>query len=312
MVYYLDQAEIRFLTHELLPRVRNNPVDERLRGWNWHQPPLKPYSYEVPLSVWEVAARICPTNRDVWIRRKVLRKSIPTTPYIVKGIIIHRIISSLFKKAKKNIYMGNIKGLREKLVEYGKEVIEKEINNMARYIDLENLAEDLKEFGGEIVEYLSIGIENRVIETRAKYPFLDEEGLVNLAFPFAVELIIDGKFLGLSSYLRADASWIFGGIVYDVKTGYKQRWHRIQVAGYALAIESFYERPVDIGAVIYVSSSRSGLKIEKDFFPITDDLRSKFLENRDELQMMLLRNKEPPVADKCSKHCLFRRYCYGE
>jgi len=311
MIYYLDQAEVRFLTHELLPRIRSNPVDERLRGWNWHQPPLKPYTYEIPLSVWEVAARICPTNRDVWVRRRIIKRSVPTTPHIAKGIIIHRIISGLFKEAKKNVYLGMYRGLREKLVNRGAEIIEEEIKNMSRYVDLSRSIDEIRGFGSEIIEYLAISIENKVLEVKAKYPFLDHEGLVNLVFPFAVELAIDGRFLGLSRYLRADASWIFGGIVYDVKTGYRQRWHRIQVAGYALAIESFYERPVDIGGVIYVSRSRGGLRIEKDFFPITDDLRSRFLENRDELQMMLLKDKEPPVADKCPKTCLLHRYCHG-
>ncbi len=311
-MYYLDEAEVRFLTHELLPYVRSNPVDERLKGWNWHQSPLKPYSYEVPLSVWEISARICPTNRDVWIRRKVLKRSVPTTPYIAKGIIIHRIIQSIFKEAKKNIYLGNIDGLRDKLLAKGMSIIEDELGGMKRYMEIRGFDEEVRRFGKEVAYYTVTSIESKLLEVRAKYPFIDEEGLVNLVFPFSVELVIDGRFLGLSSYLRADASWMFGGLVYDVKTGYKYKWHKLQIAGYALAIESFYERPVDIGAIIYVNMAPHGIRVEKELFPITDDLRSRFVELRDELQMMLLKDKEPPLPEKCPKYCLFRKYCLGE
>lgn len=312
MVYYLDQDEIRFLTHELLPSIRENPVDQRLRGWNWYNPPLKPYTYDIPLSVWEVAARICPTNRDVWVRRKVLRKSIPTNIYIARGIIVHRVISGVFREAKKNVYLGIYRELRNKLTRYGQELIEKEISNMGKYVDLSSQAEEIREFCLEIINYLVISIENKLMEIRAKYRFLEADSLVSLVFPFTIELAIDGKFLGLSRQLRADASWIFGGLVYDVKTGYRQYWHRIQVAGYALAIESFYERPVDIGGIIYITRSRDGfIRVEKDLFPITDSLRSKFLEYRDELQMMLLKNREPPLPDSCPRTCLLSQYCRG-
>ncbi|MGC8933480.1 MAG: CRISPR-associated protein Cas4, partial [Candidatus Methanodesulfokora sp.] len=81
------------------------------------------------------------------------------------------------------------------------------------------------------------------------------------------------------------------------------------VAGYALAFESFFEMPVDIGCVVYVSEVPEGLRVSRDFFLITDDLRSRFLEKRDELQMMLLKDKEPNRAERCPKNCLFSDIC---
>jgi len=311
-LYYFDESEVRFLTQELLPRARSEPVDERLRGWNWNQSPLKPYSYEIQLSVWEIASRTCPTNRDVWIRRNVLKRSVPTTIYIVKGIIIHRMISNIFKYAKKLVYLGEIDDLRKKLIDKAMSIYDDEVSGFKQHINVDEVDKGFREFCKQVAIHTSISIENKLYEVRAKYPFLDEEGVVNLVFPFSVELIIDGSFLGLSRYLRADASWMFGGLVYDVKTGYKLEWHKIQIAGYALAIESFYERPVDVGALIYVNPSPYGLNIVKDLFLITDNLRSKFIEIRDELQMLLLKNKEPPLPENCPKSCIFRKYCLGE
>ncbi len=55
------------------------------------------------------------------------------------------------------------------------------------------------------------------------------------------------------------------------------------MAGYALAFESIFERPVDIGCTVYVSKAGDKIKIDRDFYIVDDYLRSSFLEKRDEL-----------------------------
>ena len=305
-MYYLDQMEVRLLTRDLLPRARENPVDERLRGWNWFLEPLRPYSNEVPLGVWEVASSVCPTRRDAWLRQKVLKKSVPTTPLLARGIVVHKVISSLFLKAKKMVYLGNY-DLRDELLELSESIVDEEIANIRRYVDLQE--DKLRDFCMRVSKWEVTRIESKVQEAKAKYPFLSEESLVQLAFPVATEMVLDGSLLGLSSYLRADAAWMFGGIIFDVKTGRREEWHRLQVAGYALAFESFFERPVDVGCTVYISKAPGWIRVQRDFFLITDDLRSKFLEKRDELQMILLRGEEPRVASKCPEYCVFKEYC---
>lgn len=305
-MYYVDPVEVKKLSRDLLPASRERPVDERLRGWNWFQSPLRPYSSEVPLGVWEISSSVCPTGRDVWIRHKILGKSVPTTPQIARGIVIHKLVSSLFLRAKKMVYMGKYE-LRDELLRESEGIVERELENMRKYTKLDE--EELKSFCRKIARWEATRIEGKVMEVKARYPFLDEESLVQIAFPVATELAIDGSLLGLSQYLRADAAWMFGGIIFDVKTDKKGEWHRLQVAGYALAFESFFEMPVDIGCVVYVSEVPDGLKVFRDFFLITDDLRSKFLERRDELQMMLMGNNEPKKAEKCPKYCFFSDIC---
>ncbi len=305
-MYYLDSLEIRKLTRDLLPKMREVPVDDRLRGWNWFQSPLRPYSNEVPLGIWEIASSICPTGRDVWIRHNVLRRSVPTTVWQARGIVIHKVISSIFLKAKRMVYLGNYE-LRDELLNLSNKIVDEEISNMSKYVKLQE--EGLRSFCLRIARWEATRIENRVWEVKVKYPFLNDESVVQLAFPVATEMAIDGSLLGLSSYLRADAAWIFGGIIFDVKTGRRESWHRLQVAGYALAFESFFERPIDVGCTVYVSEIPGGFRVERDFFTITDDLRSRFLERRDELQMMLLRGEEPGVGAKCPRSCLFRELC---
>lgn len=310
-MYYLDQIEYKLLIRDLLPRVRSNPIDDRLRGWNWYNPPIRPYTSEIQLPIWEIASSICPTYRDVWIRRKVLRRRIFTTTRQAEGVVIHKVVSYLFKRAKELIYSGDYSNLRDALREDVEKVIDKEleyIKPLAEKLDVEKV----REFALRVAKWEIVRIESRINDVIVKYPYIDGEGLVNLALPFSLELPIDGRLIGLSSMLRVDASWLPGGIIYEVKTGYKEYWHKLQVAGYALALESVYERPVDIGVIAYASYSGHGIRVSREIFIVSDELRSKFLEKRDDIQMMLMNNKEPKIADKCPRRCVFRSICLGE
>ena len=301
--------EVKKLTKDLLPRAREHQIDERLRGWNWFDSPVRPYSTELLLPVWDIACSICPTRRDAWMRHKILKKSVPTTIHQAKGFIIHKLVSSMFLKAKKLVYLGYDE-LRDELIRDAEETLKEEISDMRKYIELNDKdVNELREFCKQIARWQATRIESKVLEIKARYPFLNEESLVQMSFPIATEIIVDGSLLGLSKYLRADAAWMLGGIVFDIKLGRREEWHRLQVAGYALAFESVFERPVDIGCTVYVSKIGNNIKIDRDFYIIDDYLRSSFLEKRDELQMMLLKDSEPDIPDNCPKYCIFRDYC---
>ncbi len=309
-MYYLDLIEVKRLTRDLLPRARDSQIDERLRGWNWFDSPIRPYSSELLLPVWDIACSICPTRRDAWLRHKILRKSVPTSVHQAKGFIVHKLISSMFLRAKKLVYLG-YEDIREELIKNSEESVRKDISEMKKNIELNDRdINDLMDFCRKIAKWQATRIESKILEVKAKYPFLNEESLVQLSFPMATEVAVDGSLLGLSKYLRADAAWMLGGMIFDVKLGRKEEWHRLQVAGYALAFESVFERPVDIGCTVYVSRIGGGIKIDRDFYIISDYLRSGFLEKRDELQMMLLKDTEPKVADRCPNYCIFRNYCF--
>ncbi len=213
VMYYLDVIEVKRLMRDLLPRVRENQVDDRLRGWNWYDPPVRPYSTELLLPVWDIATSIYLTRRDAWIRHKVLKRSIPTTVHQAKGFVIHRIVSSMFLRAKKLVYLGYDE-LRDELVKFAGEELKRELEEMSKYLEIrESDVEDLKNFCMKIARWQATRIESKVLEVKAKYPFLNEESLVQLSFPIATETVVDGSLLGLSKYLRADVAWILGGII---------------------------------------------------------------------------------------------------
>ncbi len=304
-MYYLDEIEIKKLTKDIAKRARENCVSESLRGWNWDKEPLRPYSDSLLLPVWEIATDICPTRRDAWLRRH-LKKSIPTSFHQAKGFIIHKLVSFIFQKAKKYAYLGETDFFK-KLEKDAEETLKREIENMEKFVNFyQKHKTEIEEFGKKIIKWEVKRIAARIDSVLSKYSHLNEETLVQLAFPAATEIIIDGSLLGLSKCLKMDATNLFGGIIFDLKVGKKEEWHKVQIAGYALAFESFFERAIDIGCVVYINYFNKQIRVEREFFVISDEIRAKFLERRDELQMILLREKEPKVAEKCPKHCVFR------
>ena len=130
-----------------------------------------------------------------------------------------------------------------------------------------------------------------------------------LGGPLAVtEMVVDGSALGLSRYLRIDAL-MEGGIVVELKYGSFRRDYALAVAGYALALESYLEVPIDFGLVIAVNGDGTKLRM----YPIYVDnaLRQEFIELRDEAIDILLSDVEPPTPSSCPSTCPYRPYCRG-
>jgi CRISPR-associated protein Csa1 len=61
-MYFPSDEERRYVQRRLLPDARQQGVVEDLRGWRWDRPPLQPV-YGVPLGIYEIAGRYCPTRR---------------------------------------------------------------------------------------------------------------------------------------------------------------------------------------------------------------------------------------------------------
>ncbi|MFQ6074027.1 MAG: CRISPR-associated protein Cas4, partial [Candidatus Bathyarchaeia archaeon] len=59
MMYFLSDLEHKYLVHKLLPTAREAGVSAELRGWSWHQPPLKPYYEDVKLPRMEICVSRC-------------------------------------------------------------------------------------------------------------------------------------------------------------------------------------------------------------------------------------------------------------
>lgn len=130
------------------------------------------------------------------------------------------------------------------------------------------------------------------------------------SIPFLVEHRISGELLGLSGLLRVDCFDYLRNIVFDIKVSDETRsWYRLYPTGYAVVLESVYEIPVDAGCIVYVRFRENKLSIERDLFFISDDLRSWWIEERDEKLKMVAQRTDPGFPNVCPEGCIYREAC---
>jgi len=264
---------------------RNEPVDEELRGWNWDKPPLKPRGY-LGLSVSEIAGKYCPTRRDIWLRRKLGVKP-EAVEQLTRGRAIHEAIALAIREASRllvnNVEPWEIPGLaggKWRTLSTGNTEVDREIREV----------------------YLSTLV---MLAGEATYEAL-VHGFVN---PLVVaEHKVDGSNLGLSSSLSVDT--VAENVIIDYKTGPPRDFHRLSIAGYALALESELEIPFDYGILVYVSNSQPGFRVSYKPVYVSNSLRRLFIEERDNIIDMLLEDREPPRDPGCNPQaCPFAKVC---
>ncbi|MCF2138274.1 MAG: type I-A CRISPR-associated protein Cas4/Csa1 [Candidatus Thorarchaeota archaeon] len=296
-------------------RSREVVVDERFRGWAWQYPPIDP-PYDIQLSLSEITGRYCATMRDIYLRHvEHVRK--PTTPKMISGKLYHETAALAFENAKKILYsIGKMTG--SELVQHMSEIRDRVIEDLLN----RTKKPDVVDRGGEyapkiwgknmlwIWDTSTSQIAYSVDAVLSTQPYLGLDALVNTAIPVVVEQRLDGRNLGLSGHLSADA---YGqeGIVMDIKTGRLQRFHRLATAGYALVIESIYEYPVDVGCIIYCwFNTAPEPQIKHDVHSIDEPLRQEFLELRDEAMKLVYDERDPGMPDQCYEDCPYWNQCH--
>uniref|UniRef100_A0A0F2LKI4 CRISPR-associated protein Cse1 n=1 Tax=Candidatus Aramenus sulfurataquae TaxID=1326980 RepID=A0A0F2LKI4_9CREN len=254
----------------------SDPIDEDLRGWNYHSPPIKPRAY-LSLSIADVAYRYCDSKRDVYLR-KVLKMKGEQTPSLTLGQQVHELIALISRDVTRLLAQG--------LPAY--EVLE--VINKKRYST--SFSPFLEKFKKAFAFYLLSDAS-------------DSSGFI----PLISEFRVDGTPLGLSPRLSADAISQISMVV-EVKVANYQDFHKLALAGYALALESAFELPVDFGALIYVNGiNEKHPEIRTEAYYLSTDLRKEFIDTRDEVIDMLLEEKDPGLASNCQSSCPFYSYC---
>lgn len=268
--------------------VRNDPVDEDLRGWSWDRPPVKPRAY-LGLSVSEVAYKYCLVRRDIWLRRK-LGVKVLENDVMFRGRVLHEALHYAYNQAVKYMVRGEPSWL-----------IYEKIHGRWRDIVAKYKLDD--RFTG-IVEKI---YKSSLMIVLGEYEY---ESSINGGYSpplFVSEYRVDGSPLGLASGLSIDA--IAEKIIIDYKFGTPRDFHKLGLAGYALALEAEYEVPYDYGIIIYIVERGNNLKITYKPVYISNNLRRLFLEERDNIIDMLLDDREPEPDINCPDNCPYRSYC---
>lgn len=267
-------------------------IDEDLRGWNWDKPPIKPKAY-LGLVMSDVVS-YCPSKRDVWLRR--VRGLTPEPTLAMKfGSLVHDVIHKVSQIARK--YLVN----NTKPWKYYVNILE-EVTTSLNNINGE-IPEEFFEWIKDFTEYLIIQVLSE-----ASWNYVG--GSVGSWLPWINEVHVDGSFIGLSKNLRVDAV-MEGGLIIDFKTGKPHEIHKIALTGYAMALESNTELPIDYGVLIYINNVGKSPRITFEPIYISSDLRKDFLDHRDDTIDMIISEREPRPSPPCPDTCPFKNVCVG-
>jgi len=302
-LFFLSDEERRHVLRKLLPESRRADVHPELRGWSWSEPPLSPV-YDVPLGVSEVAGRYCGSARDLYLRR-VIGIQAPPNAAMLEGRLLHRAVADQLLRAIRIVYTSPVEGVLRALEELRTPPAE----GVAPATVPEQVRAELSRKVAALAEFEYHRIVSRVADVLARQPRVGPSGLVALALPVTVEMPLDGRFLGLSRHLSADAVSIFEPMVVDLKFGQRRDFHRLATAGYALVMESLHEFPINLGCVTYVGVEGGRVTLDRDFHLIDDELRQWFVEARDEAMRLVSEGVDPGLSGECYETCPYWRHC---
>ncbi|ABP95307.1 MULTISPECIES: type I-A CRISPR-associated protein Cas4/Csa1 [Metallosphaera] len=254
----------------------SDPIEEELRGWSYHHPPIKPRRY-LSLSMGDVAYRYCETKRDVYLRRNGVQGE--ANQALNHGLSVHRIFSTISREVSRL----TLSGLPPWDVV---SILMSRCSKLSRECqDRSGCEQACKSFSLDLIS-----------------DYFDSTSFI----PTISEFRVDGTPLGLSPRLSVDAITQFSMVV-EIKTGTPQDFHKLALAGYALALESSLELPLDFGTLIYVRGGE--LRYESHY--VSPDLRKEFLDSRDEVISMLSEDRDPGLPTVCYPSCPFLSHCRG-
>ena len=306
---FVPGEELEKLRREVHTRLREG-VSEELRGWNWDSPPVAPYSRSVLFGVSALAGRYCETYRDIYLRY-VLKRKVPRTEKLVRGLLFHRLIYKMISAAR-NIVLSSwpfkieeletALGSTRPLVDESAREVAESLGTKPSPNDVER-AEALRRF---MVRQILCEIER----ARMRHPWPNAETVLAEALPSVAERRIDGSRLGLSRSLSVDL--LEGNLILEVKTGDIRPFHKYAIAGYALALEAAAGVPHDAGIIIYVGFLENGDPVLRHRSVLVDDaLRREFLAIRDEAIEIVENGVDPGMPAHCPDYCPWRPVCHG-
>jgi CRISPR-associated protein Csa1 len=295
-MYFLSEVERKYIVHKLLPLAREVGVSGELRGWNWHQAPLKPYYDDVRLPMYAVSSKYCPSGRDVYL--SFIEGVKPVLNFkVALGKILHGVVSDCL--------LAFMEGSPLEFKDWCKRV---------RWGEVPSRPEDVLPVAEKVWSYLAKMCEARYAEVEARQPYASRRDLIASTVPFLVEHRISGELLGLSGILSLDCYDYLRSIMFDLKVGATQQdWHRLAPVGYALVFESLHEVPVDVCCVVYLDYINDRIVVKKDLFFASDELRNWWIEERDAKLEIVAEGKDPgkPEEKSCPNDCIYRHACFS-
>ncbi len=312
-MYFLSPEEHKYVTRKLLMDARRDEVHPDHRGWNWAQPPLMAI-HRARIGIADIASLYCETGRDIYLK-KVSKVGFRTNEAMTEGLLLHRVVSEVFTRAKVIIYKKPSISSHEFIQELGDISVIEEAKNWGFEIQegsskKPGLTSEMIKRASLVWDFERTRIAFRIDDIHSRYPYCEADSFVFLVIPVVVEQRLNGTFLGLSQNLAVDGYIFSQGMVADLKFDpIRHEFHKLTTTGYAMVMESLYEFPVDIGCITYVQFKGNQISVKREFHHISDELRQWFIEERDKKMRMIDDETDPGKPQECYDNCPYLEIC---
>ncbi len=292
-MYFPSGDERRWLEQGVLADARRLGVSDSLRGWNWGQPPLRPI-YAAPLDASALESSICPTGRDLYLHGLGVMEG--AAKGMVEGAVLKSVAARVVQEAKEAIYRRGLSGV---------DTLERRAAQAFRRV------QRLRGSGCDETEVQLWSLRafelrrviERIIEAASCGGAHGSESIIAKALPISVGVEIDGRLLGLSSSITADAICWSEMTVSSIVFGGEPEPNRHRIAGLALALEGASGRAVDVGCVVSVRFVEGHVQVHRDYHLIGDEERQLFVERRDEQMRVVESGVDPGLPITCPREC---------
>ena len=269
----------------------SGPIPTSVRGWQYRKNPVKPPVDGYLVSIHALTSSSCPNMRDIYLRY-VEKISPQENELMVIGNKVHGAFRAIVGLSRTLVSSGGI--------EEAEELLTALISKVERIED-------------ERIRKLMKKLSFRVAHKVATYMEINDDtsiqNALNSVVPSSFEYVVDGSFIGLSKRLKVDA--MIWGLPIEIKLGFTKDRHKMAIAGYALALEASEGIPIDMGILTNVYLGNSKVKIQDSFIYISEDLRMRFIELRDEALDVIASGIDPQRPTACPESCYYYQICQG-
>ncbi|MEM3884304.1 MAG: type I-A CRISPR-associated protein Cas4/Csa1 [Nitrososphaerota archaeon] len=278
-------------------------IDDELRGWNWHQPPLLHAYPSVNLPISDIYSEVCRCGALVHIKHNL--KACPKLPYSVSGTIAHNLWIRFHTHLQRLAAIATSPmDLAQQLLHAAEEEKQNLIAKLSNAESPTSLQEKIDEWIKALwypMIHLATAEYIKLLTSPAGLP---HETIISWLCPMVLELKIDGSLLGFSSNCRLDGLAPLG-LVLEIKTGRPNPIHELALTAYALAIESYFEIPIDYGMILYLSlqPDRPVCTSYIRLVTIDEKLRLDALEERDRMCKIVADGEFKNPTKPCGPLC---------
>ncbi len=299
-------------------RAVSDPISDEYRGWSWYREPVKPPGYR-GLALSDIAYLYCQSMRNVYLKY-VLKVEPQVTRPLFEGFVLHNVLYRVVEDIRKHIYENVDISRLAKLLENVKDVVEDIIENSLSIKNVEIDSDYKRELmlkAESLYIHLAMYYVGEISHVSTEIVDLRPDALISKAIPQFSQFHVDGYLVGLSRRLVVDA--VLSNVIVEFKFGNSVNTDSVStaLAGYAIAIESDYEIPIDFGIVskIWFIKIKEGKYVPRfNIIPVylSNELRYRFLSLRDEAYDIIYSEKDPGKSKYCSETCPYYHICVGD